>query len=168
MAGEIINMSSYSDQIKEYVSLYKKEKMIDNAVINPHEVAAWAYSNGLHKPNTKTVIDLIAADISKVFREEYLTSPSGKRYRANHAVKQKHGDKQMSFWADIDDINAPEEHFRKAFFQRRQQIVGDCLQLKTDADVFNEKRQPSNPIQIYLDFNEDIAEIEFSRDNYAA
>lgn len=47
-----------------------------------------------------------------------------------------------------------------AFSQRRQQIVGDCHQLKTDVDSFNENREPDRPIQMLLDFTEDVAEIE--------
>ncbi len=44
--------------------------------------------------------------------------------------------------------------------QRRQQIVGDCLQLKTDVDVYNDKRDLAEPIQIPLDFTLDVAELQ--------
>ena len=47
-----------------------------------------------------------------------------------------------------------------ALQQRRQQIVGDCRQLKTDVDSYNENRKPNQPIQLVLDFTEDVAEIE--------
>ena len=48
----------------------------------------------------------------------------------------------------------------KSFAQRRSQIVGDCLQLKTDADVYNDKRDPAQPIQVPLDFSLDVAELQ--------
>ena len=35
-----------------------------------------------------------------------------------------------------------------ALKQRRQQIVGNCKQLKTDMDSFNENRNPGKPIQM--------------------
>ena len=41
---------------------------------------------------------------------------------------------------------------------RRRQIVGDCRQLKTDVDSFNENRIPDAPIQLVLDFTADVAE----------
>lgn len=108
----------------------------------------------------RTVIDAIAADIAQVFREEYRTSESGQRYRAKHATTQKSGNKTVSLWADLDDPVAPHEHFLKSFAQRRQQVVGDCCQLKTDVDVYNDHREPVQPIQIILDFTLDVEELQ--------
>ena len=106
------------------------------------------------------MIDAIAADIAQVFREEYRTDCHGRRYRAMHAATHKNGNKTLSLWADLDDPNAPHSHFVRSFSQRRQQIVGDCLQLKTDVDVYNDKREPDQPIQIPLDFTLDVAEMQ--------
>lgn len=152
-------MSAYANQVKAYLERYQAEVGGDG-LIDPHEVAAWAYRNGLHKPNLKTVIDAIAADISQVFREEYRTDELGQRYRAKHAVRSKQGNKTMSLWADIDDTRAPREHFVRSFAQRRQQIVGDCFQLKTDVDVYNAKDPSQQPIQIPLDFTYDVEELQ--------
>lgn len=60
----------------------------------------------------------------------------------------------------MDDPNAPHDHFVKSFGQRRQQIVGDCHQLKTDVDVYNDKRQPEEPVQVILDFTLDVEELD--------
>ncbi len=60
----------------------------------------------------------------------------------------------------MDDPNAPHEHFVKSFGQRRQQIVGDCHQLKTDVDVYNDARTHERPVQIILDFTHDVEEID--------
>ena len=47
----------------------------------------------------------------------------------------------------------------KAFAQRREQIVGDCVQLKTDVDVYNDmNRGKQVEIQLVLDFTEDVIE----------
>lgn len=154
-------MSAYSDTVRDYIERFRKE-VRDDGLIDAHELAAWAYHNGLHKPNIKTVIDAIAADIAQVFREEYRTDRHGRRYRAKHAAMQKKGSKTLSLWADLDDPNAPHEHFQKSFAQRRQQIVGDCYQLKTDIDVYNDQRAPSDPIQVVLDFTLDIEELQMT------
>lgn len=152
-------MSAYSNQVKDYVERYKGETGKDS-LLDPHEVAAWALHNGLHKPNPKTIIDAIAADIAQVFREEYRTDRHGRRYRAKHAATHKQGNKILSLWADLDDPNAPHGHFVRSFAQRRQQVVGDCLQLKTDVDVYNDKRNLAEPIQVPLDFTLDVAELQ--------
>lgn len=152
-------MTAYSDQIKAYLERYKKE-VGDDGLVDPHAIAEWAYKNGLHKPNTKTIIDAIASDIAQSFREEFRTDKNGQRYRAKHAVRSKTGNKTLSLWADIDDEQAPREHFVRSFSQRRQQIVGDCFQLKTDVDVYNGKDASKAPIQIILDFTYDVEELQ--------
>lgn len=152
-------MSAYVNQVKAYLELYQDEVGGDG-MLDPHAVAEWAYKKGLHKPNLRTVIDAIATDISQVFREEYRTNENGQRYRAKHAVRSKRGNKTMSLWADIDDERAPREHFVLSFGQRRQQIVGDCFQLKTDVDVYNAKDPAQQPIQIPLDFTYDVEELQ--------
>jgi hypothetical protein len=47
-----------------------------------------------------------------------------------------------------------------AFQQRRQGIVGDCRQLKTDADSYSEAHPEQPPIQPVFDFTMDLAELE--------
>ena len=153
-------MSAYANQVKSYIERYRTETGGDG-LLDPHEVAAWAYTRGLHKPSIRTVVDAIAADIAQVFRENYRTDQHGQRYRAMHAVREKKGDKTMSLWADMDDERAPRSHFVKSFSQRRQQVVGDCLQLKTDVDVYNDKNVFQPPIQLHLDFTLDVEELQF-------
>jgi hypothetical protein len=152
-------MTAYANEVKAYLERYQAE-VGDDALIDPQAVAAWAYHHGLHKPSLKTVIDVIAADIAQVLREEYRTDPLGQRYRAKHAVRSKQGNKSLSLWADIDDDRAPREHFVRSFSQRRQQIVGDCFQLKTDVDVYNGKYPTQKPIQVPLDFTYDVEELQ--------
>lgn len=152
-------MSAYANQVKAYLERYELEVGGDG-ILDPHQVAEWAYRNGLHKPSVRTIVDAIAADIAQVFREEYRTDESGQRYRAKHAVRSKQAGKSMSLWADMDDDRAPREHFVRSFSQRRQQIVGDCFQLKTDADVYNAKDPLQTPIQVPLDFSYDVEELQ--------
>jgi hypothetical protein len=160
-------MAAYHDQIRRYIDLYRKE-VPNDGVVEAHEVAAWAYKKGLHKPNLTTIVSLIARDISQAMREEYRTDRQGRRYRAKHAATQKSDGKTLSLWADIDDPNAPHMHFVKSFAQRRLQIVGDCFQLKTDVDVYNDRRRPDVAVQVLLDFTVDVEEAEHLKSSKAA
>jgi hypothetical protein len=152
-------MSAYANQIRSYIERFQAENGGDG-LLNPHAVAEWAYTRGLHKPNIRTVVDAIASDIAQFFREEYRTNKDGQRYRAKHAARFKSNDKTLSLWADIDDEKAPRDHFVRSFAQRRQQIVGDCFQLKTDVDVYNDKNLSQQPIQVPLDFTLDVEELQ--------
>jgi hypothetical protein len=62
------------------------------------------------------------------------------------------------------DIRSEDRRFlATAFQQRRQQIVGECGQLKTDVDSYNQNGNLGEAIQLVLDFTNDIAEIEALR-----
>jgi hypothetical protein len=87
-------------------------------------------------------------------REEYIVDVQGRRVRAKHAARVE----QAVFWADIR--TAPREHMEIAFRQRRQQILGDCHQLKDDVDSYNENQGTGAPIQMVFDFTNDLLELE--------
>ena len=62
---------------------------------------------------------------------------------------------------------APHAHMERAFSQRREQIISDCVQLKTDVDVYNTlNRGKQSPIQLILDFTEDVAEREMQNGDH--
>ena len=56
---------------------------------------------------------------------------------------------------------APRDHMEKAFSQRRKHIVGECHQLKVDVDYYNDKKKNEEPINLVLDFTEDVEELDY-------
>ena len=148
-------MSKYSEELRAFWQSFAEERG-SGVAMSAHEVAAWAISRGLWKPRPRDVIDQLADDLSRAWREEYRTDEAGRRYRAKHAGRTKENGTQMTLWADID--SAPVAHMERAFAQRRQQIVGDCVQLKTDVDVFNDRSEGQKPIPLVLDFSDDVSE----------
>lgn len=106
--------------------------------------------------------DALAEDMAQALRTEHATDEHGRRYRVNHAVRVSKAGVQYTFWAAMG--YAPHHHMEKAFTQRREQIVGDCFQLKTDVDVYNSLTGGKMPtVQMVLDFRDDIAEREEQR-----
>jgi hypothetical protein len=125
----------------------------------PREVVEWAVGRGLLTPPTVDPRALLADELAKAMREEYGTDPeTGRRYRVNHAVRMTANGLQFALWADMR--TAPREHMMRAFAQRRKQIVADCFQLKTDVDVYNGLRLSEVPIQMVLDFTDDVGELQ--------
>ena len=97
--------------------------------------------------------------MASALRVEYRTDAKGRRYRVNHAVRVSKGGVQYAFWAMMG--LAEHEYMEKAFTQRREQIIGDCFQLKTDVVVYNDlNKGRRQEIQLVLDFREDVAERE--------
>lgn len=100
--------------------------------------------------------EVLARDMAKALREEDAVDTKGRRYRVNHAVRVVEDGVQHTFWAIMDF--APHDHMEKTFAQRREQIISDCVKLKTDVDVYNDMNPHKAAIQLVLDFTEDVAE----------
>lgn len=126
------------------------------------QAVEWGVSKGILTLPELDPYDILAGNMASALREEYETDNQGRRYRLNHAVRVTKGGVQYTFWAMLD--YAPHSHMEKAFAQRREQIVGDCDQLKTDVDVYNDMNLGKNPpIQIVLDFGDDVIERQIAR-----
>ena len=146
---------SYNEQLQRIFQVYEQEG--NPTPVAMRDVAAWAITRKLWEPRPIDVIDILAEDMSRALREEYRTDRKGRRYRAKHAVRITRGGVQLTLWADMD--RSSREHMQMAFAQRRQNIVGDCLHLKTDVDAYNDKNASQPPLQLILDFTQDVAEL---------
>jgi hypothetical protein len=129
----------------------------DHKPTSAREAVEWAVKEGLLELPEIDPFDVLAGQMSGALRDEYKTDAQGCRYRVNHAVRVTKGGVQHTFWAVMGF--APHEHMERAFTQRREQIVGDNLQLKIDVDVYNEMNRGKRPeIQLVLDYSDDVAE----------
>jgi hypothetical protein len=121
------------------------------------QAAEWAVSEGLLDLPEIDPYDVLAGDMAQALRAEIQTDEQGRRYRVNHAVRVTKSGVQHTFWGMLGF--APHAHMEKAFFQRREQVIGDLVQLKTDIEVYNDLNIDKNPkIQLILDFTDDVAE----------
>lgn len=121
-------------------------------------VAEWAVRTKRWTPTPDDAVKLFREQFSRAMREEYATDSEGRRIRTKHAVRVKDGSRQIVLWDDIR--TAPHSHMVRAFQQRRDQIVGDCRQLKNDVDSYNDARPEFEDIQLVLDFTLDMVELE--------
>lgn len=147
---------NYNEQLQKVVQQYQAAGQPWPA--SARQIAAWGYEQKLLVPYPSTIIKQFADDVARAMREEYVVDPQGRTVRAKHAARIKLDDGQLTLWADIR--TADPKHMKIAFQQRRQQIVGDCRQLKVDVDSYNDNANPTKPIQLVLDFTQDIAELE--------
>jgi hypothetical protein len=126
--------------------------------IGTREAVDWAITQGLlEEPKPTDPRDILASEMAHALRAEIQTDAKGRRYRVNHAVRISERGVQYTFWADMH--YAPHQHMERAFAQRREQVVGDLVQLKTDVDVYNDlTKGKNNPIQLELDMTPDVEE----------
>jgi len=123
--------------------------------IDMKEVVRFALSKGWKLPAPKDPIDRMAKEFSKAARDEIRhDKKTGKPYRANHAIPMNNGMTQLHLWVDIDE--APRKHILKSLIMRREQMVGDGLQLTLDADHWNNIHPDEEQLLIPMDFTDDI------------
>jgi hypothetical protein len=147
---------SYYEELQNLYRRYESDGHIQPFTM--HDLAAWAYDNGLCQPQRSTIVNRLAEEFSRAMRADFHVDPQGRRVRTKHMATYERGGKQFALWADLRV--ATREHMERSFQQRRQGIVGDCRQLKTDVDSYNDNQNSGESIQLVLDFTDDVAEYE--------
>jgi hypothetical protein len=146
-------VASKKQEMQRLIRLFRDET--GEKEVDMHKVAMFAMRKGWPMPKPETPLERLAKQFSEAAREEVRRDPStGRSYRANLAVTTRQGPHQFTFWVDIDE--APRKHAHKSFVQRREQMVGDGLQLTFDVEHWNNVNPADEPIVMPMDLSLDI------------
>ncbi|MGE0875627.1 MAG: hypothetical protein AB7O31_13255 [Burkholderiales bacterium] len=143
-------------QLQGLIQLYKTES--GNKVVDMEQVADWAIARGATLPKPKSARDLLVAQFADAARAEFKQDPkTGLSYRVNHALRSTRKDgRQYTLWVDIDD--ATRAQMLWSLTNRRQQMVGDAVHAKIDEMIWNDRHSSEDPIQLVMDFTDDVEE----------
>ena len=151
---------SYNEQLREVWNQYREE--VSSDPVDLKTVAAWAIGKKLWAPRPFDLSTSLANDLAQALREEKRIDRAGREYRANIPVRSRAKDGTSLFeWADIDQ--APRKHVEKNVQQERRLIVGDCYALTMKVEHYNDMHPDEEPLQLILDFVDDIAEMKIAR-----
>lgn len=147
-------MARKSQEMQSIIKRYKQAT--GKTSVDMHEVAKYAVSMGWPLPKPKTALERLAEQFSSAARQETRRDEvTGKPYRVNLAVTTWQGSQQSTLWTDIDEAPRPIAH--RAFQQRREQMVGDAVQLTFDVMHWNRvNEEKDDPIHMEMDFTEDV------------
>jgi hypothetical protein len=139
-----------------------------NTEIDMHEVATYAHEvRGWPLPPPISGIDRLAKEFSQAAREETRQDEqTGRPYRVYHAFMPDGGGQGVFRWMDIDV--APRTIMQKSAVMRREQVIGDMVQLKLDLDHWNRVNSDEAPIVLITDVTEDVNERLSGPDEAAA
>lgn len=157
-------MATYNEQLQRIWHAFEEANGFLPS--SARDAVKWGVERGMIVLAPPDPYDKLSEDMARALREEYGTDRLGRRYRKNHAVRVTKGGVQLTFWAMMGA--APREHMQKAFIQRREQIVGDCVQLATDVEVYNDMNKEQPAIPMLFDFRDDVAERRSWDDDEAA
>jgi hypothetical protein len=129
------------------------------------QIGGWAIHQGQWKAPIKNQIDQCAEEIAAAMRLEYYTDPQGREVRKKHPyriVEELPDGKctQRFLWIDMEDPKLKHDEAEMALQYGRKLIVGDCKQLKTSVDSYNDNNKHGKYIEISFDFAEDMEESE--------
>jgi hypothetical protein len=139
-------------EMQHLIRQWKEET--GNIEIDMHAVAEYAAQRGWPIPPPVSGMDRLAKDFSQAAREETRQdSRTGKPYRVYHAFPSDQRG-QGTLWVDIDE--APRRYMHKSAVMRREQMVGDAVQLTLDLEHWNRVNPSEEPIVLPMDLSEDV------------
>jgi hypothetical protein len=160
LKSRIRNRLTKAEQMQQLVRIYKEstgEKDVDAL-----KVAQFAVKQGWQLPQPTSAMEMLAHQFADAMRVETKNdSLTGRPYRVNHAYVPQG---QTTFWFDIDDPDTTRHKMTISLISRREQMVGDAVQLTFDADHWNAMHPDENPITLSLEFLEDVNERKAATD----
>jgi hypothetical protein len=129
-----------------------------NVEIDMDEVAKFAHEkHGWPLPPPLSGIARLAKQFAKAARQvTKQDTHSGRPYRVYHAFPAGEDKQGRMLWFDIDDDHATHEQMLKSAVRRREQMVGDAVQLTLDLDHWNRKHPNFPAILLPNDLQPDV------------
>lgn len=146
---------SKQDDRRRLIRAYKEET---GAIeIDMHDLAHWAVRKGWPLPQPKAPLDILANEFAEAAREETEIDPNtGQQYRVYHCVPVIEGQLTLFHWIDIHE--APRQLMERSLVARRNQMIGDGVQLTFDAMFWNSINPADQPIELSMNFSLEIAQ----------
>jgi hypothetical protein len=113
-------------------------------------VAKMAIKMGWKAPPPVTEEDRLAQQFKEAARQDIRHDrKTGRPYRGYHAVPKHDATGQLYFsYIDIDEPKTKPDSFRKACVMRREQSVGDVVQLRLDQLHWNDTRPEDQQVEL--------------------
>jgi hypothetical protein len=143
---------SRSRELQKWMAQYKFEQ--DSAEFEVAPFVDWLIAKGVKMPTPPTPKEMMAKEVSRAAREEKRHDEDGQEYRANLAVHVGTGDERQVVWVDID--KASRNRMEQNSTQRRDQIVGDVVNLVRDVEHWNKQNPTQLPLFVETDFGFDL------------
>jgi hypothetical protein len=120
------------------------------------QIAEWAVANKRYELTRGMAVRQCAERIGRALGLQHVRDRKGRSVRKYYAAPVREDGQLVMKW---DDWNAPRPFMEVAAASRRNQILGQCWQLKNDMDSYSDRKCPQEPIQIDFNFNVDLEEL---------
>lgn len=148
-------MATFNEQLVRIVEDYRAAGQPWPATAE--QMAEWAVAQERFQITRGMAISQCKEKIARAMRLEHVIDKKGRSVRRYYAARLRENGQLSIKW---DDLNAERPFMEVSAANRRNQILGECRQLKSDVDSYNERRCPDQPIQTDFNFNVDLEELE--------
>lgn len=148
-------MATFNEQLVRIVEDYRAAGQPWPA--SAEQMAEWAVAQARFQLTRGMAVSQCKEKIARAMRLEHTRDKRGRSIRKYYAARVREDGQQVMKW---DDLNADRPFMEVSTANRRNQILGECRQLKTDVDSYNERLCPEEPIQVSFDFTIDLEELE--------
>jgi len=121
------------------------------------ELGEWAVANDRYQLTRGMAVNQAAERIGRAMGLEHVRDKKGRSVRKYYAARLRENGQVVMKW---DDLNAERPFMEVSSANRRNQILGECRQLKNDMNSYSDRHCPENPIQTDFNFNTDLEEFE--------
>jgi hypothetical protein len=147
-------MATFNEQLLRIVEDYRAADQPWPAT--KLQIGEWAVANERYQLTRGMAVSQCAEKIGRAMGLEHVKDKKGRSVRKYYAAGIREDGQIVMKW---DDLNATRPFMEVASANRRNQILGQCWQLKNDIDSYNERRCPQEPIQLDFNFNVDLEEL---------
>ncbi|MGH6946319.1 MAG: hypothetical protein ACREDZ_03245 [Kiloniellales bacterium] len=148
-------MANFNEQLVTIVEDYRAAGLAWPA--SAEQIAEWAVAHDRYELTRGMAVSQCKEKVARAMRLEHVRDRRGISVRKYYAARIREGGQLVMRW---DDWNAERPFMEVATANRRNQILGECRQLKNDVDSYNERHCPDQPIQIEFNFSVDLEELE--------
>lgn len=150
-------MSRRSERAEHVMELFEQATGVREATAR--DIAQWAVANGAWTPEPADMIDLCAAELKEGWQEVVITDQEGRKIRSMVSVpgEKKANGEQQWLWKHIQDATYSQMEQYATIGRRR--IAGEVSKLALQIEYFNGLHPNRPPIQVHLNFEDDVAEL---------
>lgn len=147
-------MANFQEQLLRIVEDYRKAG--GEWPATKEQIAEWALQHERYELTRAMAKRQCAEKIGRAMGLEHVKDRKGRSVRKYYAASVRENGLPVMKW---DDWNADRSFIEIAAANRRNQILGQCWQLKNDMDSYSERKCPDSPIQLDFNFNIDLDEL---------
>jgi hypothetical protein len=148
-------MAKFNEQLLRIVEDYRAAGQPWPA--SAEQMAEWAVANDRYELTRGMAVSQCKEKIARAMRMEHVRDKRGRSVRKYYAARIRENGQLVMRW---DDWNAERPFMQIAVANRRNQILGECRQLKSDVESYNDRKCPEEPIQVEFDFSVDLEELQ--------